>query len=225
MCCCSRKMLRLNSADADRLPVVCRIARDAIPDRAEPGERGFRGQLKDLAVSVSNNPQQERRWTRVTKTYLRGKFEELIKDSRKDSREPPLAVFAQSDAYSRQVLDALNAFTAAEYEIRARRATDQRKVDQTVVVLAPLLSVLIAVVLAYWGSREIGLAGQQFAAALTKAAEASRAKDNFIATVSHEYKSPERIMLSSSILISDKELYENARQRVRAIDRAARIQA
>ena len=160
------------------------------------------------------------------KHTCRVKFEELIKDSPKDSREPPLAVFAQSDAYSRQVLDALNAFTAAEYEIRARRVTDQRRVDQTVVVLVPLLSVLIAVVLAYWGSREIGLAGQQFAAALTKAAEASRAKDNFIATVSHELRNPlNAIMLSSSILISDKELYENARQRVRAIDRAARTQA
>jgi signal transduction histidine kinase/ActR/RegA family two-component response regulator len=191
-------------------------------DELRKARGAFELKLEDIAVSVTDNAQQERRWTRVTKTFLPGKFEELIKDS----GEPRSAVFAQSNAYTQQVLDALNAFVAAEYEIRARRVTDQRRVDQAVIVLVPLLSVLIAVVLAYWGWHQISSASQQFAAALTKAEEASRAKDNFIATVSHELRNPlNAIMLSSRILISDRELHENARLRVRAIDRAARTQA
>ena len=56
-------------------------------------------------------------------------------------------VLAQSKTYGQQVLDALDAFIAAEYAIRAERKTHQRSVDRAVIVLVPLIPALIAAVL------------------------------------------------------------------------------
>jgi signal transduction histidine kinase len=76
------------------------------------------------------------------------------------------------------------------------------------------------------GWHEIRRASLQVAAALSSAEEASRAKDNFLATISHELRNPlNSIMLSSGILLSDPALQENARQKVKAIERTARTQA
>jgi hypothetical protein len=74
----------------------------------------------------------------------------------------------------------LDAFTAAEYALRTQRIANQGRVNQAIIVLVPLLSTFIAVGLPYGGWREIGRAGRQFAAALTRAEEASRAKDKFM---------------------------------------------
>jgi signal transduction histidine kinase len=76
------------------------------------------------------------------------------------------------------------------------------------------------------GWHEIRRASLQVAAALSSAEEARRAKDNFLATISHELRNPlNSIMLSSGILLSDPALQENARQKVKAIERTARTQA
>ena len=59
-------------------------------DELRKARGAFELKLEDIAVSVTDNAQQERRWTRVTKTYLPGKFEEFIKHR----GEPPSTVFA-----------------------------------------------------------------------------------------------------------------------------------
>jgi CHASE3 domain len=99
----------------------------------------FDRNLEDVAVSVTDNSQQERRWKRFTKTYVPGKFEELGKN---DSREPPSVIFAKADAYGQHVLEALDAFTAAEYALRTQRIANQGRVNQAIIVLVPLLSLL-----------------------------------------------------------------------------------
>jgi hypothetical protein len=101
----------------------------------------FDRNLEDVAVSVTDNSQQEQRWKRFTKTYVPGKFEELGKN---DSREPPSVIFAKADAYGQHVLEALDAFTAAEYALRTQRIANQGRVNQAIIVLVPLLSTLIA---------------------------------------------------------------------------------
>jgi signal transduction histidine kinase/ActR/RegA family two-component response regulator len=184
----------------------------------------FENDLQEIAALVTDNPDQERRIIRVSELYVPGRFEELIQEKEGGTlRSDPLT---QADAYSRQVFNAIDAFIAAEYQLRAERSARQTGLAQAITVLVPVFSALIAVVLSYAGWHQIDRASQQFAAALNKAEEASRAKDNFLATVSHELRNPlNAIMLLASILLSDQEIHEGARQRVRAIDRAARTQA
>lgn len=201
----------------------------ASPDKAYAAElreatSAFEKELEDIATAVTDNPEQERRLLRVVKIYIPGRFEELIKE--RDTGSLRADSLAQLHNYNQQVLSGLDTFIAAEYEVRARRTTDLKTVAQTINVLVPLLSILIAVVLSYWGWREIDRASQQFAGALTRADEANRAKDNFLATVSHELRNPlNAIMLLTSVLLSDQEVNESTLRRVKAIDRAARTQA
>jgi signal transduction histidine kinase/ActR/RegA family two-component response regulator len=184
----------------------------------------FEKDIEEIAALVTDNPDQERRIIRVSEMYVPGRFEELVQQRESGTlRSDPLA---QAHAYSQQVLDAMDAFIVAEYRLRAQRSARQTGLDQAIIVMVPVFSALIAVVLSYAGWRQIGQASQQFAAALTRAEEANRAKDNFLATVSHELRNPlNAIMLLTSILLSDQEVHEGARQRVKAIDRAARTQA
>jgi K+-sensing histidine kinase KdpD len=162
----------------------------------------FESNLEDIAVLVRGNPQQERRWVRVVKTYQPAEFGELIKNA---GREPPFALFARAGAHSHQLLDTLQSFVAAEYQLRRQGIVHQRTLDRFLVVLIALLSSVVAVSLGYWGWRQIQVAGEQFAKALTNAEEASRAKDNFLGIVSHELRNPlHSIMLWCSALLSSQ---------------------
>jgi signal transduction histidine kinase/ActR/RegA family two-component response regulator len=184
----------------------------------------FEKDLEEIAALVTDNPDQERRIIRVSEVYVPGRLEELVQEKESGTlRSDPIA---QARAYTKQVLDAMDAFSVAEYELRAQRSARQTGLYQAVIVLVPVFSALIAIVLSYAGWRQIGRSSQQFAAALAKAEEANLAKDNFLATVSHELRNPlNAIVLLASILLSDQEVHEGARQRVKAIDRAARTQA
>jgi signal transduction histidine kinase/CheY-like chemotaxis protein len=93
-------------------------------------------------------------------------------------------------------------------------------------ILVPFLAGTVALLLGYSGWREIGRASQRFATALTEAEEANKAKDNFIAVLSHELRNPlNAIILLAAILLSKREIDEDVRERISAIDRAARTQA
>lgn len=127
----------------------------------------FEEELETLAALVTDNADQERRLIRVSKVYIPGRFEELIKE--RDAGTPRSNPIVGAQTYSRQVLDALNAFIAAEYQLRARRTAQLRGLDRVIVGLVLLLSAVIVVALSYEGWRQIRGASQQYAAALNRA--------------------------------------------------------
>jgi len=133
---------------------------------------------------------------------------------------------ARLDDQFRAVSDVLDQIVDEEDRLLRLRIASQKGEDRLIFLLVPLLSVLVAMVLSYWGWKEIDRASRRFAAALSKADEANRSKDIFLATVSHELRNPlNSIMLSSSVVLSEQELGEKAREKVKAIERAARTQA
>jgi signal transduction histidine kinase/ActR/RegA family two-component response regulator len=183
----------------------------------------FESNLEDVALAVSESPQQERRWVRVIKTCQPTEFDRLLKNA---SREPPYARLAQADSYSHQLLDTLQSFVAAERQLRSHEIVHQRRLDELLVVLILVFSGVVALSLGYWGWHQIQVAGEQFAEALTNAQEASRAKDNFLGIVSHELRNPlHSILLWCSALLSGQTSDERTRRGLTAIERAARAQA
>ncbi len=186
--------------------------------------RAFEKQLENIAVLVEDNPEQELRLIRTVKIYEPRRFDKLIRKREAGTLRPDQ--IADSKAYAQQVLDALDGLITAENELRARRAAHQRNIDKKIIVFVLALSIVVAAVLSYMGWRQIEQASGQFMSALARAEEANHAKDNFLATVSHELRNPlNSIILLSGILLSDREIHESARQRVKGIERAARTQA
>jgi len=193
----------------------------------EDSERALDISLAKISRLVADNPSQGERLLEVSSlkgTWL-GAIQTLMAP-RNRGQAATLLPLAQLDSQVQAVSNVLDEMVAEENRLLKQGTARQRRADSLIFLLVPLLSVLAAVLLSYWGWNEIGRASQQFAAALTRAEDANRAKGNFLATVSHELRNPlNSIMLLSSVLLSDQELHDNARQRVRAIERAARTQA
>jgi signal transduction histidine kinase/ActR/RegA family two-component response regulator len=189
-------------------------------------QRELDASLASISIRVADNPDQGRRLLAASSlegAWL-GEFETLM--AQRNSGQTATLPLSHLDDQVQAVSSVLDEVVAEEARLLNQRSARQGTEDRLIFLLVPLLSVLAAAILSYWGWREIDRASRKFAAALTSAEEASRAKDNFIATVSHELRNPlHSIMLSSGILLSDQTLQENARQKVRAIDRSARIQA
>jgi signal transduction histidine kinase/ActR/RegA family two-component response regulator len=182
--------------------------------------------LAAISELVTDNPSQERRLLEVS--TLKGRWVGAIQTllDQPNGSGSAMDRLAQLDTQLKAASDVLTQVVAEEDRLLERRRAEQRAQDRLIFFLVPTLSALGAIALSYWGFREIDRASQQFSAALTKAEEANRTKDNFLATVSHELRNPlNSIVLATSILASDQELADHARLRVKAIDRAARTQA
>jgi signal transduction histidine kinase/ActR/RegA family two-component response regulator len=144
-----------------------------------------------------------------------------------------MEAFGQVRNQAEGVFNSLEDFITAEQRLRERRASSQAAEYQALFVLVPALSVIVMFFLGYWGWREIQIATNNFQKAIevaekarADAEKASRAKDNFLGTVSHELRNPlNSIMLWSTALLRDQALNEKSRRGVAAIERAVKAQA
>jgi len=200
----------------------------------------FAQDLGEIGALVADNPEQEQSLLKITqlKESWIDAVERLVNQREHGQIAPDALVQIQAEA--QRVFDALEDFLAAEQQLRAQRAAHQHAQYQLLFLLVPILSVLVILVLSYWGWRQIQLATEQFHAALdsvesaraeaerasARAEKANRAKDNFLGTVSHELRNPlNSILLWSTSLIRDQTLNETTRRGLAAIERAVRIQS
>jgi signal transduction histidine kinase/CheY-like chemotaxis protein len=194
--------------------------------RLQDSERELDASLARISTLVADNPAQGQRLLEASglNGAWVGEIETLM--AQRNSGQTATLPLSQLDDQVQAVSRVLDEVVDEEDRLLNQRNAGQRSEDRLIFLLVPLLSLLAAVILSYWGWHEIGRASRQFAAALTSAEEANRGKDNFLATVSHELRNPlNSIMLLSGILLSDRALHENARQKLRGIERAARTQA
>lgn len=201
------------------------------------GEKRYLGSVNDserdldlsmarLSSRVGDNPGQGQRLLEASslKGNWVGKFE-TVTTQRNGSQAGTLPL-AELDEQAEGISGILDEVVNEEDRLLKERSARQEGENRLIYLLVPLLCIVAAVILSYWGWYEGGKATSLFAAALNRAEEASRAKDNFMASVSHELRNPlNSIMLSSGILLADQTLQENARQKVKAIERASRTQA
>lgn len=100
-----------------------------------------------------------------------------------------------------------------EEELLVKRTARRQHEDQLIFVLVPVMSILLAVVISYEGWRQITRVSRQYENALLSAEQASRSKDNFLATVSHELRNPlNTILLRSNLLLTTEPLSETGRR-------------
>ncbi len=195
--------------------------------------------LSELAALVADNPEQEAILERVAeaKEVWIGAIEHQI--AAKERGQVSSAPLAEIQAQRKAVADALEDFLSAEERIRTQRAEHQKRAYHLLVALVLLLSILVIVILSYWGWRQIQLATEQFHEALNnvekaraeaekasaRAEKANRTKDNFLGTVSHELRNPlNSILLWSTALLREQSLAEPVRRGLTAIERAVRVQ-
>ncbi len=182
--------------------------------------------LAEISDLRADNPAQSKRLLEVSN--VEGAWIGALRTLMSRPNLNPAAVIrlGQLDAQNQVASNLLDEIIDEEDRLRARRTGKEKIQNALIFLLVPSLCGLVAVVLSYWGLREIDGASRQFTRALARAEEANQAKDNFLATVSHELRNPlNSIILTANILIADRNLNEDSRQRARAIDRAARTQA
>jgi CHASE3 domain sensor protein len=107
----------------------------------------FENDLEEVATLVADNPDQERRIIRVSEIDAPGRLEELTQE--KESGTLRSDAIDQAHAFSRQALNAMDAFVGAENRLRAQRSTRQTGLDRALIVFVALFSVLIAIALTY----------------------------------------------------------------------------
>jgi signal transduction histidine kinase/ActR/RegA family two-component response regulator len=188
--------------------------------------------VERLAPLVSNNPSEERHLLRVSD--LKGRWvkeaETLIRQRDRDISD--IEGVAEAHTTGAAILNSLGDLASTENLLRQLRVARQRSDDQLVTVLVPVLCLLVAAFLGYWGWWQIRSASLEFTGALTaadearaKAEQANRAKDRFLGTVSHELRNPlNSIMIWSATLQADKTLSEKTARGLTAIEKAVRAQ-
>lgn len=195
--------------------------------------------VSELTTLVSDNQDQEQILVKVTeaKEAWVEAVERLL--ARKDGGQTGPDVVAETNPEAQALFNSLEEFMAAEQGLREQRAAAQKASFHSLFLLVPLLSILVMTVLSYWGWRQIEVATVQFNEALdnaekaraeaeiagARAEKASRTKDNFLGTVSHELRNPlNSILLWSTALLRDDTISESTRRGVTAIERAVRVQ-
>jgi signal transduction histidine kinase/ActR/RegA family two-component response regulator len=194
--------------------------------KLQDADRDLGAKLARILTIVTDNPAQGRRLLQVSNLLGAwiGSIQTLMAHA--NGGQAVTTRLDQMDAQLQAASNVVKEIIDEEDRLLQERGAQQKNENRLVFLLVPLLFGIGAVFLSYWGWREISRASEQFAAALARADEASRVKDNFLATVSHELRNPlNSIMLLTAVLLSDQEIHESALQRVKAIDRAARTQA
>jgi signal transduction histidine kinase/ActR/RegA family two-component response regulator len=215
------------------------------PDQRYQAELGearnkFAKDLNELVALVADNPNQEATLARITdlkETWMMGAMEQLVAQREHGPLSPEQLSRIQPQAQA--VFAALEDFLNAEKQLRVQREEHQKAAYHLLFAIVPLFSILVMVVLSYWGWHQIQIATEQFHDALDRAEEAradaekataraekaSRTKDTFLGTVSHELRNPlNSILLWSTALLRDQSLTESVRRGITAIDRAVRVQ-
>jgi signal transduction histidine kinase/ActR/RegA family two-component response regulator len=198
----------------------------------------FTNNLGKIAALVADNPEQEQRLFEISD--LKGTWTKSVDRSigRKEGEQFD-ADFSDVQAQADALFGSLEDFINDEYQLRAQRKASRAHQTQIASVLVSLFTVVVMAFLSYWGWHQIQLASDQFHQALigaddarataeksrARAEKASRAKDDFLGTVSHELRNPlNSIMLWSSTLLLKQGLDEHSRRGLGAIERAARVQ-
>jgi signal transduction histidine kinase/CheY-like chemotaxis protein len=197
------------------------------------GQKILAAAVERLAPLVSNNPSEERHLIRVSDLKGRWIDEAEILIRQRDRGTTDRQRVAEAHTTAGAIFNSLGDLASTENLLRQLRVARQRRDDQLVIVLVPLLCLLVAVFLGYWGWRQIRSASSEFANALAaadearaKAEQANRAKDLFLGTVSHELRNPlNSIMIWSATLQADPTLAQKTVRGLTAIDRAVRAQA
>jgi signal transduction histidine kinase/CheY-like chemotaxis protein len=206
-------------------------------------ERHVDKELGEIAALVGDNPSQERRLVKIRDlkaSWIRT-ADRLIGE--KEGRQLDKEAIAESDNQASGIFAALQDFAAAESRLREERMANQIRNRRLAFVLVPVLVVAVMIFLSYWGRHQILSASEEFRDALraadearaaaeearTRAERANFAKDNFLATVSHELRNPlNSILLWSAALIkrdADNRNVSGMRRGLTAIEQAARVQA
>jgi len=206
----------------------------------EDARAAFNKDLSELVTLVADNPGQEALLTKVTESRdaLVETVEQLI--ARRSAGPITEADVMPAQDRARAVYGGLEDFMGAEQQLRTLRAASQRHAYRILFASVPLVSIIVMMILSYWGWRQIQIATEQFHVALdnaeqaraeaetagARAEKANRTKDNFLGTVSHELRNPlNSILLWSTALLRDKTLSESTRRGVTAIERAVRVQS
>jgi CHASE3 domain sensor protein len=146
--------------------------------------------LNRISALVSDNPLQERRLLELS--GLRGKWMATAAqlNASAHGRDASVATFGELHSAAQEIRVVLESMIDTEEELLVKRTARRQHEDQLIFVLVPVMSILLAVVISYEGWRQITRASRQYENALLSAEQASRSKDNFLATVSHELRNP-----------------------------------
>jgi signal transduction histidine kinase/ActR/RegA family two-component response regulator len=195
-------------------------------DHIAKAEQALGESFGALTSLVADNPVQRKRLIAISGAS--GRWIAMIAAhlSSRNAGQPDSGVLQEIEMAGRQIDRQLDEVSSEEYRLLAERSASQHRQALSVYILAPLIAVLTVVLLGYSGWRQIDRAAQQFAIALADAEESNRARDNFLATVSHELRNPlSSILLSSRVALSINTVDERVRHSLEAIERAARAQA
>ncbi|HUA32268.1 MAG TPA: ATP-binding protein [Candidatus Binataceae bacterium] len=178
-----------------------------------------------LFTLVSDNPVQQRRLLDLSGLLGRWNTEvnALLSNGGKNFNAQQ---FEQVEDRGRQLREVLDQMSATERDLLQRRNADRARRERAILTLVPILSILLAAALSYFGWRQIILASGDLERALASSEDANRLKDNFLATVSHELRNPlNTILLRCHLLAEEEHLSNKARLSVQSMERAAKAQA